>query len=131
MANRDLKTGFIGQFLQLGLPQPGPVTVAASTIRGYQQTTGRGVSLLAYHSPPAPDAFYGKSGGVMIRSHVYPTGVLPRIIHPIGSYLTKGGDLKIMDTDSLRIALGPKLPSIICSLGITVVSEFWPNKIMV
>ena len=32
VANRDLKAGFIGQLLQLGLPQPGPVTVAASTI---------------------------------------------------------------------------------------------------
>jgi hypothetical protein len=95
VANRDLKTGFIGQLLQLGFPQPGPVTVAASTHGRDQQTTGSGVGLLAHHNPPAPDAFYGKSGGVMIRSHVYPTGVLPRIIHPIGSYLTKRGDLKM------------------------------------
>ena len=113
VANRDLKTGFIGQFLQLGLPQPGSIAVAASTISRDQQTTGSGVSLLAHHSPPAPEAFYGKSGGVMIRSHVYPTGVLPRIIHPIWSYLAKRGELKIMDTDSLRVALGSKLPSII------------------
>src|SRR5205823_7325212 len=77
VANRDLKTGFIGQFLQLGLPQPGSIAVAASTISRDQQTTGSGVSLLAHHSPPAPEAFYGKSGGVIIRSHVYSTGVLP------------------------------------------------------
>src|SRR5205823_5220285 len=92
VANRDLKTGFIGQFLQLGLPEPGSIAVAASTISRDQQTTGSGVSLLAHHSPPAPEAFYGKSGGVMIRSHVYPTGVLPRIIHPIWSYLAKRGE---------------------------------------
>lgn len=45
VANRDLKTGFIGQFLQLGLPQPGPITVAASTISRDQQTTGSGGKL--------------------------------------------------------------------------------------
>jgi hypothetical protein len=113
VANRDLKTGFIGQFLQLGLPQPGPITVAASTHGREQQTTGSGVSLLAHHNPPAPEAFYGKSGGVMIRSHIDPPSVLRQTIHPLGSYLAKRGDLKIMDTDSLWVALGSKLPSII------------------
>ena len=45
VANRDLKTGFISQFLQLGLPQPGPITVAASTHGRDQQTTGKGGKL--------------------------------------------------------------------------------------
>jgi hypothetical protein len=49
----------------------------------------------------------------MICSHIDPPGVLPRIIHPTRSYLTKRGDLKIMDPDSLRVALGSKLPSIL------------------
>src|SRR5262249_39459586 len=112
MANGDLQTSFIGQLLQLGLPQPGPVPVAAATVSGDQHTLGVGVGLLPHHVPPAPDARHRKRCSIMIRSHIHPTRVLRRVIHPIWSDLAQLGNLKIMDADSLRLSLRPQLPSL-------------------
>jgi hypothetical protein len=48
MAHRDLQPGFIGHRLQLGLPEPGPIAIAASTASGDQQPLCVGIDLLPH-----------------------------------------------------------------------------------
>src|SRR3954466_6002566 len=60
----DLDAELIGQLLQLAFPQPIPV--AAATIRRNQHAAGRGIGGVTHFFPPAPDAFDGEFGGVVI-----------------------------------------------------------------
>ena len=113
MAHRELKTGFMSDLWQLGLPEPGPVPVAAAAVSRDQQTPGVGIDRLPHRGPPAPDARDGKRRGVMIRSPIHPSCMLRLVVHPRWSDLAQLGNRKIMATDSLRGSLRPQLPSLI------------------
>src|ERR1035441_8536349 len=60
VADRDLQSGFVGEFLQLQFPQPHARSVAASTVRCNQKLTGAGVRRSTHHVPPPPDTLDGE-----------------------------------------------------------------------
>lgn len=82
MTSGNAKAQLRGQALQLHLPQPHPVAVAAPAIGADQQLLRPGIRRPAHAQPPAPDTGDGKTGGVVITAHIHPAFVLTDIIHP-------------------------------------------------
>src|ERR1022692_3755311 len=104
VADRNLQSGFIGQFLQLQFPQPHSRPVAASAVRCNQELTGIGVCLSTHHVPPAPDTLDGERRRVMIGANADPTCILPQIVNSIGNvFLLR----EIMHLDKFGLTLGP------------------------
>jgi hypothetical protein len=102
VADRDLQPDFVGQFLQLQLPQPHARSVAAPTVRCNQELTGTGVGLSTHHVPPSPDALDGERGRVMIGTHADPSSILPQIVNAIGGVFLLG---EIMHLDRFGLPL--------------------------
>ena len=93
--DRDIE--FVGQLLQLQLPQPYPRAVAATTISGDQQAFDRGIALMAHRLPPAPDGVGCESRGVMVDADTDPAGVAGNVVDTIGHGSPEFGNDEVVD----------------------------------
>jgi len=84
VAHRDLQAGFVGQPLQLPLPEPQARSVAATAISRDQQAAGVGVARLPRVQPPAPDALPGEGRRVVVEPHVDPARVGGQVVDAVG-----------------------------------------------
>ena len=84
VAHGDLQTDLVGQPLQLQLPQFESIPVAAPTIGRDEQSVGRRIKMSSLMPPPSSYRRHGKSGRVVIGSHVHETRVLPKIVDAVG-----------------------------------------------
>ena len=82
VAHGDGQARSVRELLQLPFPQTRPGAIAASRIRGNQET-GRAAVHRATHSlPPAANGVHGKAGRVMINPHADPAFVATQVIDP-------------------------------------------------
>ena len=105
VADADRDAQLVGQLLQLKLPQPGPITVAATAVGGDEDFTRRTVTLLAQVLPPAAQTVHRKLGGVGTDSHAHPCLVVSHIVDPVRGDPTQLA-LEVVSLHRLRIALG-------------------------
>src|SRR5215510_4631146 len=113
MADRDIQSARVGKPLQLAFPQPHAVTMTPATIGADEQRAHSRRQRLAHVDPPAPNAFDGETGGVVITAHIHPSQVLAYVIYPIGNGFPQLLVGKIMEVDARRVALlPPGLPRI-------------------
>src|SRR5882724_8588996 len=114
MADRDIQPDRVGQPLPLAFPQPYAVAVTPATIGADEQRAHAWIQRLAQMHPPAPNAFDGETGGVVITAHIHPSHMLAQIIHPRGNGFALLLIGKIMHVDGLWVArFAPGLPSIV------------------
>ena len=116
MADCDVQTRLIRQFLQLPFLQPYPRAFTAAGVGRDQQLPGLGITSLAHRIPPATDALHCKSRRVMIHSHIYPTAVLPDSVDPLRSHFAPLLDLEIMHAHLFWFSLGPQFPPAILEI---------------
>src|SRR3954469_20382088 len=98
----DLDAELIGQLLQLAFPQAIPV--AAATIRRNQHAAGLGIAWMTHFFPPAPDAFDGEFGGVVIDPNADPTLIGGDIVDAVGRDLAEVRINEIIDANFLRLS---------------------------
>src|ERR1022692_4518485 len=105
VTDRNLQPDFVGQFLQLPLPQPYPCAVAAAGIGGNQQAFGLRIATSAHPAPPAADALDRKGRRLVIHSHAHPSNVSSQIIDPIWSHFPFIGlaDFEVVNTNLLGL----------------------------
>src|SRR4051794_918027 len=72
VANRNGDPEFVGQDLQLALPQSHAHAIAAAAIGGDQQPSGAGITRAAAVVAPAPAALQGGGSGVVGDGVIYP-----------------------------------------------------------
>ncbi|SAL21509.1 hypothetical protein AWB68_00825 [Caballeronia choica] len=84
MTDLYLHLQFIGQVLQLPVPQAHSIAVAAAAVGGNQQAAGVLIHRLTHFPPPAANALDGKFCGVVIDADVDPSGVRRQVIDAIG-----------------------------------------------
>ena len=75
---------FVGQFLQLDLPQPTSTGITPTTVGGDEQALGFAVSFAPHFVPPFPDRIDGESGRVTTHPDADPTLVDLHIVYTIG-----------------------------------------------
>src|SRR3954464_2032321 len=100
----DLDAELIGQLLQLAFPQADPIPVAAATIRRNQHAAGRGIAGMTHFFPPAPDAFDGEFGGVVIDPNADPPLIGGDIVDAVGRDLAEVRINEIIDANFLRLS---------------------------
>src|SRR5664279_6595307 len=105
MGDRYRKAGLVGEALQFPLPQFDPGTVAATTVRGDRQAGGVWIARVAKLLPPAPDALDREGRGVGIDADADPSMIGSDVIDAIGGHLAELGDLEVMHTHRLGLAL--------------------------
>src|SRR4051794_3896737 len=96
----DLDAELIGQLLQLAFPHPRPV--GAATIRRNQHAAGLGIAWMTHFFPPAPDAFDGEFGGVVIDPNAPLIG--GDIVDAVGRDLAEVRIHEIIDANFLRLS---------------------------
>src|SRR6516162_603478 len=105
MRNGKLQLPLVRQSLQLPLPQSQSSSVAASRISGNEQALCLGIDSSAHRVPPAPNALYRKSGGVVIHANIDPAAVLRQVIDAVRSDLPQGANFKIMHANLFGLSL--------------------------
>src|SRR5713101_9743042 len=70
MTDRDAQSSFVGQPLDLTLPQAAPHGVGSASICGDEQVGLPGIQALAMLLPPASDTLDGKLRSVMVPAHI-------------------------------------------------------------
>jgi len=100
----DRDAELIGQLLQLAFPQADPIPVAAATIRRNQHAAGRGIAGMTHFFPPAPDAFDGEFGGVVIDPNADPPLIGGDIVDAVGRDLAEVRINEIIDANFLRLS---------------------------
>src|SRR6516165_4086127 len=113
MAHEHLEVGFIHQRLQLILPEPDAVSVAAPAVRANQKTLGLRILFVANGAPPAVHTGHRKAGGIMIAPHIDPSLVAGQIVDPGGDGLGFVRMNKVINVDLLRFPLLPPLAAFI------------------
>jgi hypothetical protein len=83
VADRDRKPGGLGEGSQFLLPQPQPVAVGASRVRGDQELRRAGVGRAADAGPPAADGLHSELGGVAIAAHRHPARVGAQVVDAV------------------------------------------------
>src|SRR4029450_4736571 len=96
----DLDAELIGQLLQLAFPQP--ISVAAATIRRNQHAASRRIAGMTHFFPPAPDAFDGEFGRVVIDPNASLIGC--DIVDAVGRDLAEVRINEIIDANFLRLS---------------------------
>src|SRR4051812_12790887 len=99
----DLDAELIGQLLQLAFPQADPISVATATIRRNQHAAGLGIAWMTHFFPPAPDAFDGEFGGVVIDPNADPPLIGGDIVDAVGRDLAEVRINEIIDANFLRL----------------------------
>jgi hypothetical protein len=83
MADGQTQTGFVGECLQLQLPQTQSPSVAAAGVSGHQDRAGRRIEPFPFMAPPAADRGHRKGAGVVIGADIDKPGVAPNVIDAI------------------------------------------------
>ena len=83
VANRDRHSGFIAQRLQMQLPGPRPVAIAASAVSADEQPRRPSVVPFPVQTPPSPDALGSELGGVVGYSDVDHGSIAREVISAI------------------------------------------------
>src|SRR3954467_1665965 len=102
----DLDAELIGQLLQLAFPHADPIPVGAATIRRNQHAAGLGIAWMTHFFPPAPDAFDGEFGRVVIDPNADPTLIGCDIVDAVGCDLAELRINEIIDANFLGFARG-------------------------
>src|SRR5271166_5153483 len=89
MTDLDYQVQLVGQLLQLQAPQANPVAVAAAALGRNQQTAGVWIARMAHFPPPAPNAFDGEFGRVVIDPNAHPALIGSDIVDPVGRHLAE------------------------------------------
>src|SRR3954447_13031870 len=100
----DRDAELIGQLLQLAFPQANPISVAAATIRRNQHAAALGIAWMTHFFPPAPDAFDGEFGGVVIDPNADPPLIGGDIVDAVGRDLAEVRINEIIDANFLRLS---------------------------
>jgi len=112
MADRHIQPDRVGQPWPRACPQPYAVAVTPATSGADEPRAGAWIPRLAQLPPPAPQAFDGDTGGVVITAHRHPSHMLAPIIHPRGHGVAPLRIGTIRPVDGLWVArLAPGLPS--------------------
>jgi len=83
MADSNRNADFIGQSLQLQLPQPDTSTITSTTVCRNKQFFGIGVRFVSNNLPPASNCLYRECRSVMICADTHPTFVGSDIVNSI------------------------------------------------
>ena len=118
MTDGDIQSRLVGPPLQLHLPEPKTVAIAAPAIGANQDRFRPRIERGSHLAPPPANALHRKTGGVMRTTHGHPPQVVLEIVDPTRHRL---GDVwigEVMHIDRHRLSLRlPFLP------GICVVSD--------
>ena len=106
VANRDGQLELVGQLLQLDLPQPHTIAVAAAAVGGDQQPPGGGVALPAHGSPPSADRADGEACGVVIGADADPTDIVGDVVDPVRHGAAQPGIDEVVNLDRFGHAGG-------------------------
>src|SRR6059058_5884984 len=92
MTDGDIQSRLVGPPLQLHLPEPKTIPVAAPAIGANQDRFRPGIERGSHLAPPPANALHGKAGGVMRTAHGHPSQVVLEIVDPTRYRL---GDVRI------------------------------------
>jgi ribosomal protein S18 acetylase RimI-like enzyme len=104
--NLDRYIEFIGEFLQLAFPQTHGRTIAATAIRGNEQTLCQRITNAAYVLPLAANGLHGEGRRIVVDPDVHPARVGAKIINSIRCGAAEFLDQKVVHTNLFRVALG-------------------------
>lgn len=90
MCERNGKLFFIGQILELFLPEPISDAIGPASIGGDEQFTLFGIERLACLLPPSSNAFDRTFRRVVIDAHIHEALVMDQIVDPIGKRFAIG-----------------------------------------
>jgi hypothetical protein len=107
----DLESEFVGQLLQLALPQAQAHPVAAAAISGDDEAARGGVTRPADLLPPAPNAVHGKAGRVMVEADTDRAVVGGQVIDPVGNGAAQLLDQEVVNPNRLGITAGAPRPT--------------------
>ena len=110
VADRDGQLEFVGQLLQLDLPQPHAIAVAAAAVGGDHQPLGVGIALLAHRPPPAADRVDGEAGGVVIDADADPADIVGDVVDAVRHGAAQLGIDEVVNVDRLRACLWDAIP---------------------
>jgi hypothetical protein len=110
VTERNLDRNLIGKALQLAFPQPQARTVAAAGVRGNEQSLGMGIANAANVFPPAADGLHRKRCRVVVNAHGYPSGIVGKIVNPVGDRSAQFLDEEVVNPHLLGIAFRTPLP---------------------
>src|SRR5262249_15577767 len=80
VAKVDLELGIVSEALKLGLPEPNPWAVRASSVCGDEELACVGVCLDAHPVPPTANALHGEGRGIVIDPDVDPPFIPHQIV---------------------------------------------------
>ena len=113
---RDRDPNLVSQALELQLPQPRSISVAATAVRRDEQLARILVALPAHRVPPTPDAFHRKLRGVGTDPNTDPSAVVVYVVYTIRAHPPQLA-LEVMYIDFLRLTLRPILPATVLVLS--------------
>jgi len=118
MAHRQSQAGFIGELLQLDLPQTQPPPIASAAVGCNQQRLAPGIKASSFAPPPTPNGSHGKGTGVVIGANIDEPSVAPDVVNAIGISPRHVGTGKVMPLHLVRLLLRAPLLA-----GIVVISD--------
>ena len=113
----DLDAEFVGQALQLTLPQARARGVAAAAVRGDRQVSGVRIPGGADVLPPAADGLHGEGRRVMVHAHADPSGIGREVIDAVRHRPAQFLDEEVMHPDRFGLALRAPLPAAVLEVS--------------
>src|ERR1700730_7363823 len=107
MTNLERQVQSICQALQSHFPQSATIAIAAAAVRRDHQFLGPRKALATHVFVPAADAVGREMGCIMINADADPALIVGHVINTVGNGFAQVLVLEIMDTNPLRIFLGP------------------------
>lgn len=85
MTDGDVQSRFIGQPLQLDLPQPRAAPVALTPISDDQKVMGVWIGRASHVLPPAAQCFHRKLRGIMLGADTHPAFIGRHVLNTVGN----------------------------------------------
>ena len=118
----------VGEALQLDLPQPHPIAVAAAAVGADQQPLRPGIGVRPDRLPPAAQARDREARRVVVLPHGDPAGVAAHIVDAVGDRLAQLLVGEVVDVDLLGLALRLPLPPAVLEVARPAPSSWCPPR---
>src|SRR5690606_19835441 len=103
--------------VELVLPQPRAVAVAATRIGGDEQLRRVGIDVPTHAVPPAANRLNGELGGVVIDAHIDPSLVARDVVDTVRDHFAELSIDEVVGAYGLRVALRLPLSAVVVEIA--------------
>src|SRR5260370_13618904 len=103
MTDRDVDAEFVGESLQLALPEPDPHAIAAAAISSDQEPRRLRIVPPSHRLPPQANGIHGETRSIVVDADAHPASIAGDVVDAVGRCPAKLRDDEVVHAHRLRL----------------------------